>query len=128
MALDAAQLETLRIEIGDALTFDDLDLVLRRCFGTARINDIVSAEKPRRLIAQLCIELVEAEKITVIFLRYILVSPQCTPKLRADAIAIFPELQNVDRPFVDIVASAADNLAKNADRIAERVGDKAPIE
>src|SRR3954471_12239874 len=127
MALEPAQIEILRIHIGDALTFDNLDLVLRRCFGTPRINDVAASGEPRRLIALHCIELVEQEKMTVVFLRYILVSPECTPDLRKAAITIFPELENVDRSFAEIVGSAADNLARNADRIADKV-DKAPIQ
>ena len=93
MALEPDQIEVLRNRIGDALTFDDLDLVLRKCFGTARINDVAAVAEPRRLIAQHCIELTEQEKVTVVFLRFILISPQCTSELRKDAIAIFPELQ-----------------------------------
>jgi hypothetical protein len=128
MALEAGQIEILRNRIGDAFTFDDLDLVLRRCFGSARINDVAAATQPRRQIAQHCIELTEQEKVTVIFLRFILLLPQCTPELRQDGITIFPELQNVDRPFADIVTSAADNLEKNAGSIAEKVGGRAPIQ
>ena len=127
MALDAAQIETLRIGIGDSFSFSDLDLVLRKCFGTARINDITSATQPTRLIAQECLKLVEEEKVTVIFLRYILLMPQCPPPLRQASVAIFPELQGVDRPFADVVTSAADNLEKNAARIAEKV-EKAPLQ
>jgi hypothetical protein len=100
---------------------------LRKCFGTARINDITSATQPTRQIAQECIKLVEQENVTVIFLRYILLMPQCPPPLRQASIAIFPELQGVDRPFADVVTSAADNLEKNAARIAEKV-EKAPLQ
>jgi hypothetical protein len=129
MALDAAQIEILRNGIGDALTFGDLDLVLRKCFGgDARINEITAATRPTRQIAQECIELVEQEKVTVVFLRFILITPKCPPKLRQDAITIFPELRSVDLPFADIVTSAADNLQMNANVIAEKVASKAPIQ
>jgi hypothetical protein len=128
MALDAAQIEVLRNGIGDAFSFNDLDLVLRKCFGTARINDITSATQPTRQIAQECIKLVEQEKVTVVFLRYIVLTQQCPATLRQTAIAIFPELQVVDQSFADIVTTAADNLEKNAAQIAEKVASKAPIQ
>lgn len=128
MALDAAQIEALRNGIGDAFSFGDLDLLLRKCFGSARINDITSATQPTRLIAQECIALVEQESVTVVFLRYIMLDQKCPQSLRDTAIGIFPELKTADQKFSDVVASAADNLQRNAAQIAEKVASKAPIQ
>jgi len=128
MPLTAAQIETLRARIGDALTFEDLDLVLRKCFGDSRINEVASVGQPQRIVAQHCIELAEAERITVVFLRYVLGSAACTAKVREEVIAIFPELRTADQPFAEIVSLAAGSLTANAARIAAQVGDNAPID
>jgi hypothetical protein len=128
MALDANQIETLRIAIGDALTFDDLDLILQKCFGSARIHDVASATLPRRIIAQKCIELVEQEKLTVVFARFVLTSAQSTPALQQALIAVFPELNSINQPFSSIVVSATNGLASNAQQIATQVGGTTAIQ
>ncbi|MHC2585374.1 hypothetical protein [Bradyrhizobium diazoefficiens] len=126
--LDATQRETLRNGIGDAFDFHDLDLVVEKCLGSRRINDVTADGQPTRLIALACIDLMEQEKVTVAFMQFIVGSPKCPAKLASDAIAIFPELQTVGKPFNDIVTTATTSLADNAVRIADQLTDRIAIQ
>lgn len=121
MALSPEQIESLKKVIGPSFTFEDLDLVLRKCFGDPRIHDIAAAKSPQNVIALACIQLVEREGLTVVFLRYLLAAPNCPAELRHGALAIFPELAQADTPLKTIVGSTAQGLETNAQQIADRI-------
>src|SRR5688572_5889419 len=113
MTLTAPQIETLRNIIGPKFPFDDLDLVVHKCFGRPRIHDVASRLEPANLVAKKCIALVEDEGMTLVFLRYLLLAPQCPPELSPAAVAIFPELATVERSFAEIVNAATGGIASN---------------
>ena len=69
MALDATQIETLRNGLVCTFTFEDLDLVLRKCFGKRKDHDMTAASSQAQ-VAQECIRS-SRRGVTVIFLRYL---------------------------------------------------------
>lgn len=126
--LDAAQKEDLARHIAGALTPDDLDRILLKCFSNTRVRTVgPNPQQSMPEIAPQCIELVEREKLTTVFLGFVLAVPNCTTELRQTAVSMFPELATVGLPFAKIVDSLAGCLASNIRLIAEKVTDKAPV-
>src|SRR6185369_6273383 len=69
------------------------------------------------------LELVEREKLVVVFLQFVLATARCSEDLRNAALAIFPELATASQPFATIVDAAAEYFKNQAQPIAEVLGD-----
>src|SRR5262249_19644235 len=99
---------------------------LQKCFGDLpSLYDGPDGEPPDiGELALQSIELVEREKLTVAFLKFVLATNRCNDELRKVALAIFPELETVVQPFAAIVDAAADYFSRDATPIAELLGNK----
>jgi hypothetical protein len=124
--LDAARKEGLVKAIEACLTIEDLQVALQRCFGDLPnlYGGSNRAAPAVRDLALQSIDLVEREKLTVVFLHFVGASARCSKQLWLEATSIFPELQIVDQSFAAIVDSAAKYLGENAVPIATLLGNK----
>ena len=126
-SLDPARKDSLAKTMGNCLTVDDIQAALLKCFGDAPIL-AGGLDQPALAVSGLalqCIELVDREKLTVVFLRSVVGTARCNDELRQAATAIYPELQTADQPFAAIVDAAAECFKPDAAPIAALLGDKA---
>jgi hypothetical protein len=126
ISLDAARKDSLVKTIGRCLVVDDIRTVLQKCFGDLPNLSDGPGEAPLDVcvLALQSIELVERERLTVVFLQFAIGTPRCNDELRKAALEIFPELVTANQPFAAIVDAAAECFKKNATPIAELLGDK----
>lgn len=124
--LDPADKLNLIAAIAACLTVADLQAILQKCFGDLpNLYGAPDQAAPAvRDVALQSIELVEREKLTVVFLHFMLSGERCSDELRQAAIALFPELEAAGRPFAAIVDAAAMYFAQNAASVAELLGEK----
>lgn len=126
-ALDVADKAKLIAAIEACLTTADLQASLQKCFGD--LPDLygpASQGSPTlRELGLQSIALVEREKLTVVFLYFVLASPRCSPELRQLATALFPELQVAGQLFAATVDAAVRYLDENAAAVATLLGDMA---
>jgi hypothetical protein len=125
-ALDAADKVRLIAAIEACLNTTDLQAALQKCFGD--LPDLygpASQVSPTlRELGLQSIQLVEREKLTIIFLYFLFASPRCSSELRQLATALFPELQIAGQPFSATVEAAVQYLGENAAAVAALLGDR----
>jgi hypothetical protein len=124
-SLDPVSKKSLITAIEACLTIEDLQVALQKCFGDLP-NLYGAPDQAAPAVRELTlqsIELVERERLTVVFLQFAIGTPRCNDGLRNAALAIFPELETANQPFAAIVDAAAECLKKDATPIAALLGD-----
>jgi hypothetical protein len=122
--LDAARKESLLKAIA-CVTVEDLQAALLKCLGDVlNLSGAPGQAAPSvRDLALQSIDLVERQKLTVVFLQFVVATARCSDDLRKEALAIFPELATASRPFATIVEDAAGYFKNHAAAIAAALGD-----
>ena len=120
MPLTAEQREKIRSLIGPSYNFEDLALIVEKSDGD--IHSIASSSEPRNAIALKCLDWADRTGKPRIFLRHVLLAPQCPAELRAIATGIFPELEAIGRPFAAIVAETSERIVIASARLAAGQG------
>lgn len=103
------QFESISNLIGDLFTFRDLDLILYKCSGDRKINDIAEKTWPPRQTARESLAFVEREGTVKAFLSMILEAQPSNAELRARIQRAMPELAAAARETkanVDLVVSS----------------------
>jgi hypothetical protein len=123
--LDAARKESLLKAMETCVTVEDLQAALLKCLGNApNLSAAPGQAAPSvRDLALQSIELLERQKLTVVFLQFVVATARCSDDLRKEALAIFPELASASRPFATIVDDAASYFKNHAAAIATALGD-----
>jgi hypothetical protein len=106
IAIPADQFDALADALGDDFDFDGQLLLMERCYGEKRINEVAARGDPTRKIAALCLRETERTGDTRAYLSLVMASMRSNAPLRGMITRIAPELdgQRADtRAQVEIV-------------------------
>lgn len=127
--IPAARFEELAKALGNDFGFNDLGLVLHRCFGDARINEFSAEIRTRWEIGADCLRGTEKYGMTRNFLALVLASPRAGDPLRQLIVQLLPELaaaQPDTRAHVQIVVDQLNQTRADLGQATIRAAISAP--